>query len=84
MIAITLLPVISPLADTLPVTLKPDNSKPISKVPADNNVVAIIVSAVMVLFVLIELVVVLPLSVTICKVSVSPELDKRLVIFSSL
>ena len=35
-----------PFADTSPVTLKPDNSKLISIVPAESNVVAIIVSAI--------------------------------------
>ena len=38
-----------PLADKLPVTLKPDNSKPISKVVADKRLVASIVSATIVL-----------------------------------
>ena len=58
---------ILPLADKLPVTLKPDNSNPISKLVADNRFVASMVSAIIVLLLLIKFVVVLPLLVTSCK-----------------
>ena len=70
-----------PLADKSPVTLKPDNSNPISKLVADNRLVASMLLAIIVLLLLIKFVVVLPLSVTSCKLIEVSELKISIKLF---